>query len=303
MYRFAFLTVALALLVGPVRADESYTLKPRKSAKGDVTRVELQEQGKAVEKYLSLDGKQLKEMHAKTAKTLSFKQTILEQPKGQERPTKLRREYAKAEASKDDDKAKPLIYQGKTVLIEKKGEKYHFQIVGGDELTGDDATDLDQEFNQGRADGRDFQKVLLPIKPVAVGATWKIDPEKFVKELTKGEHAERLVVDFTKATATGKLVSAKKKDGKQFGVIEYHLELPVKELGAKDKRMELEPGAKMIFDLREDGCIDGSADVVSSTASLKFDCSVVPKKDGVAKYKVIRSVDGSRHGSRTPADK
>jgi hypothetical protein len=299
MFRCACLTLVMGLMLAPAQAEETYTIKPRKSGKGDVTRVDMHENGKAVDKLLSLDGRLLKEKSTRTAKTLQFKQTILEQPKGQERPTKIQREYKKAEV-KEDDTTRPLSYQGKTILIEKKGDKYHFQIIGGAELTGDDAKDLDQEFNQGRADGHDFQKVLLPAKPMAVGATWKIDPQKVVKELSKGDKGESLVVDFTKAVASGKLISAKKKDGKQFGVIEYHLELPVKELGSKDNRLQLDPGAKLILDLKEDGCIDGSLDEVESTANLQFNYSLILKKDGMARYKAIRSVEGSRRGSRAP---
>jgi hypothetical protein len=292
----------MGLIVGATRADETYTIKPRKSGKGDSAQVAVQENAKKNDKLLSLDGTLIKEESKKTSKTLKYKETILEQPKGQDRPTKLQRAYEKAEI-KEDDTTRKLPYDGKTVLIEKKGNKYHFQIVGGMELEGDEANDFDQEFNQGRADGHDFQMVLLPSKPVAVGASWKIDARKVVKELNKGHKGETLVVDFAKAVATGKLVSAFKKDGKQFGVIQYHLELPITELGTTDNRFQLDAGAKMVLNLREEGCIDGSVDDVVSKVILGFNYSMVLKKDGTAKFKAMRVLDGSRHGSRTPVPK
>src|SRR5439155_714677 len=130
-------------------------------------------------------GNTLDDRAQKTSEVNRYREEVLEKEPGR-RATRLRRQYEKAQA-RTDDQAETLPYQGKTVLIEKKGDKYRFRIEGGAELTGKDARFLDKEFNaKGRTeDESQLEKLFLPDKAVPVGASWKLDLERIAKEIGK----------------------------------------------------------------------------------------------------------------------
>jgi hypothetical protein len=112
---------------------------------------------------------------------------------------------------------------------------------------------------------------MFPPKPVKPGESWKINAADMIK--TIGESGPTF--DKDKLTATGTLVKAYKKDGKQFGVIEFNLETPVTGFGAKNP-LKLSEG-KMTLKLVGDGCIDGSTATGKATTkmSLGFSGSVM----------------------------
>ena len=196
------------------------------------------------------------------SKSLVYIDEIIENPKNAKRPTKLKRTFEKAVVAQGRDSKLNLPVEGKTVLIEKKGEKYSF-TVDGKGVTGDALRILDDEFNRpGRGDVRD---IMFPKKPVKPGESWKIDPEELIKAI--GEQGPTF--DKDKVTATGTLVKAYKKDGQQFGVIEFSFEAPLTGLGAKNPVTVKE--GKMIMKLSGDGCIDGTVATGKSTTKMSLD--------------------------------
>ena len=83
------------------------------------------EQGQV--KVLDPAGKPVMDKGESKVKSFTFRETVLEKPDPQKRPTKLSRQYTKAEV-KIDGKPQVLPYQGQTVLIEasylrKKGQE------------------------------------------------------------------------------------------------------------------------------------------------------------------------------------
>ena len=113
-----------------------------------------------------------------------FQEEIVTRPAKAEKTTKLVRKYDVAEVSKGG-KRTVFPYQGKTVTIEKKGDKYTF-TVGGKELTGDDVEELQSEFNK-HEDIPLEDRDLLPVKPVKVGETWAVSTEKVMKAFAAAE--------------------------------------------------------------------------------------------------------------------
>jgi hypothetical protein len=269
-------TIGLLVLVGllaaaaPVRVNDAFNIKLKKSSKGDITQRKNEESEASHAKVEGPDGKVINEEKKSKTTIEEYKETILAKEKGK-RATKLRREYSKA-ILKANDKEKTLPYDGKTLLIEKKGDKYHFTIEGGEEVKGEDAQSLNQMFNNrvDDSDNEQLEKAFLPKKPVAVNDMWKIDPEELVKALAKGKQA--LPVDQSKVTGTGMLLRAYKKDGRQYGIFNIEVKLPLKgdfPLGPNAKAPIRE--GSILSRIKLDTCIDGTSNDTVSEMSMKTD--------------------------------
>src|SRR5205085_2411517 len=109
----------------PVQAQQKFDIKFKKSAKGDVYLIEKAENTEVSTLIQDQAGKALKEEKKKSVESYAFRETILEKTDSDRRATKLRREYTKAETTAEG-KTTQQPFHGKTVLIEKKGDKYHF---------------------------------------------------------------------------------------------------------------------------------------------------------------------------------
>jgi hypothetical protein len=258
------LGVLLAPAVGP--AQETYLIKLKEPGPGDRGLIEKSETTTAVTKVVDGKQKELANQTQKSAQTSVFQETILER-EGKKRATKLSRAYEKAQVTKDG-KTTDLPYQGKTVVIEKKEGKFHFSYEGGKELTKEEAQTLDQEFNRRVSDDVNFEKLLLPGRPVKVNETWKIDMGPIAKEMAADAQME---LDAAKATGTGILKKVYKKDGRQYGEMAFKLEVPIKSVGAGPKKIAAQDGSKGVLEFTMDACIDGSAASGVLKGVVKFD--------------------------------
>src|SRR5262249_15115622 len=163
--------------------------------KGDRTAFTSEDVEHDVFKVIDAEGGAKEEKKDKVT-VRAYRETVLEKAEGK-KATKLRREYEKARV-KEKGKERTLPYEGKTVLIEKKGDKYEFEIEGGKPLTGKDAEELEKEFNEHTIDAAKLDKLMLPPKPVAVGESWKIDAAAVVKELLGGDDDDAIRIDAAK---------------------------------------------------------------------------------------------------------
>ena len=146
--------LGLLAAAAPVRVDDAYTIKVKKSGKGDVSLHEKVDVEDSSFKIEDADGKKLQDKQAVKTTTETVRGNNSGKRKRQE-SDEVRREYTKA-AIKTDGNERTLPYQGKTVLIEKKNDgKYHFRIEGGEEVTGKDAESLSRSFNKENADDGD----------------------------------------------------------------------------------------------------------------------------------------------------
>lgn len=277
--------IGLLVAAAPVRLKDAFDIKLKKSGKGDVTQHKIEETEDSQTVVEGPDGKILNEEKKSKTNIEEYKEIILAQEKGK-RATKLRREYSKA-TLKTDDKEKMLPYSGKKLLIEKKGDKYHFIIEGGEEVQGEDAQFLDSAFNKPGSDDSDnehLEKALLPKKPVALNDTWKIDPEEVMNAFSK-DTKQKLPADLSKASGIGKLLRAYKKDGRQYGVFDIEVKLPLKgdiPLGPNGKA-PIQEGSLLIH-MKADACIDGmSSDAV---AQMSMNINLVAEITGAGGQKV-----------------
>ncbi len=225
---------------------------------------------------------------------LQYTEEILTR-EGDKRPGKLRRHYTRAQTTTADETT-DLPYHGKTVLIERKGNKYVFRLEDGKELALDPGDPLQREFEH--EDVVDVYREVLPTKPVAVNETWKIDVEKLARQLTQDG---RLEVDAAKGTGTGKLVRVYQKDGHQYGEISYQIELPLKSLSEGKRKVALEAGSKLTLDFTLDGCIDGSVRARSVKGSFRVNASGTAKSPDGQDLKLTYSYLGTARETEEPA--
>lgn len=264
LLRLAVLIATLAV-TGRTAAQETYTIKLKEAAQGDSVRVQSTEQADIKIRVADGNNTELENKTEKKGEIVEYVETLVEKPGGAKAATKLKRQYQTATRIEDGNKVM-LTYHGKTLLIEKKDGKYRFRIEGGEEVTGKDADELDEEFNKS-----DFKNLgpdlFLPKKAVAINETWKMDAAPILKELEKSEKVE---LDAANSVLTGKLLKVYKKDGRQFGVIEFNLDLALKSLTEGNMKIACK-GSKFRVQGTIDGCIDGSVDTAVMKGTLQVD--------------------------------
>src|SRR5262249_35683517 len=96
-----------------------------------------------------------------------------------------------------------------------------------------------------------------------VQESWDLDSEVLRKNVEKTSGVE---VDAAKVKATAKLMKAYKKDGHQFGLIQIHLDFPIKLFKKDDVNITLDSPASFQADATIDSCIDGS----TNGGTMKF---------------------------------
>lgn len=250
--------LAMALVTWVAAQDGPVTIKLKKGGAGTVTKETKTE--KAENKVgISIMGMVQNKVEGGSSKFV-YTDEVIEQPAGAKKPTKLKRAYETAELKTTADQG-GIDLAGKTVLIEKKGDKYEF-TADGKPLPAKAATFLDKEFNKKtEAD----EEAFLPKKPVKVGDTWKPDLPALTKELA----SEGMTVDVDKSKATATLKKVYKKGDATFGVIEVDLELLVTKVGGGGMEIPLNDGSKLAIKVELDGCIDGTLTTGTSKMTLK----------------------------------
>ncbi|HVK07741.1 MAG TPA: hypothetical protein VM597_03080, partial [Gemmataceae bacterium] len=207
-----------------------------------------------------------------------FTDEILARPADARRPTKIKRTYETAERTKNGA-AVDLGLAGKTVMIEKKADKYEFAFADGSALGEAAAEVLNKEIND-KSDVAD--EIFAPKKPVKVGETWAADLAVAAKDLEKSG----LSIDVAKSKATVKLTKVYDKDGAKFGSMEVKMEFIVTKASGRGQEIPMKDGSKLVIEGTMDGCIDGTSpsgvsqvkmtgDMAAELmgAALKFDLS------------------------------
>ncbi len=257
----------LLLIPALLRADDkkTYSIKLKKAVAGDVSAVAKDEKLTSKIQGKQGDDTVLDEMNVHKEHFQFKEETLSVDDKGH--AVKLRRTYDKASKTKDDTTDDYFI-QGKTIIIEKKADekKFRFTIDGGKEITGDDASPLDKEFNEKDSE-IDEDEILLPQGAVALDESWNINKaDELFKQMVDKD--DDVVLDLKHAKGTGKLAKVYKKDDQQWGVIEYKLTVPVKTIGSDTIKFKMEEGSVFTFSIVMDTCIDGKTG--SGTVTSKF---------------------------------
>jgi hypothetical protein len=259
---YPWLLSAAALLVLPAAASaqQSYRIRLKEPDKGDLAEyrkvVRLRVEARMEAKPGKGDAKEPSARNHELGHTVAYLEMVLEKPDEGGKGLKLRRRYHQGERSADGNKV-PLPYVGKAILIEKPEGGYKFRVVNGPELSGHETKELDEEFNHKMPQlPRLGASWLLPKTSLRPGQSWTIDPGPFIRALARLEGAK---FEFGKATATGKLVRAHRKEGRQYGVLEVRVEVPITAfVPGGPSKLKLRT-SKLTTHLVADACIDGSS--------------------------------------------
>jgi hypothetical protein len=291
MKRYVSLALLAGLFVwtGLALAQEAVTIKIKDPAEGDVVQVEKTEKG-TINQKVTIQGMSMEDKKM-VSETSAYKETVLKLD-DKKRPSKLEREYTKAEKSMGD-KAEKLPYDGKTVVIEKKGDKFTFSIKGGKELTPMEAGTLNAEFN--KASNEEMSKLLLPKKAVKEKDEWELDIKEIAKSFGSGDEME---LDGEKGKGTGKLVKVYKKDGKQFGEIQIKMEIPVKAVGKAPASIKTAEGSKLVLTGTMDACIDGTSHAGTMKMKTQMTVTAMPMGASVAVTADIDTTETQTDGKK-----
>jgi hypothetical protein len=230
-------------------ADEAVELKEYKSKVGDRVRVTEDEQTTTRSIFINDDKRE--EKTEKQTRVVIYVAETLEVKAGEKKAIKGKRVYEKAEEVKNG-KLTQLPLHGKTVIIEKKDDKYTFTYADGKAVEGKARETLDKEYNKKDEDDYDD---FIPKRPLKPGESWKMDTEKLLKAFTK--EADSFVVDKKTASGSGKLLESYSFGGRKYGVYDIRIEFPLTELGGPNK-VALKPGSKMAIQMFGDGNVDGT---------------------------------------------
>ena len=166
-------------------------------------------------------------------------------------------------------------------------------------MIGKDAEPLADEFQQARGPTPNFTDLVPSGKAVRVNDNHDVDPKVLLKVFASLSDAG-IKIDATKAKGSWKLTRAYKKEGRQFGVIELHVELPLREMPSTPQadpkaaeKLVMRPGAKMTLHGVIDGCTDGSAAIATSRVDMEINgTAMVPSPDN-PQFDLILSIKTS----------
>jgi hypothetical protein len=292
--------LALAVLIALplcVAAQEKITIKPSRDVKGDISNIMREEKNEESIRLIGPDGKDIQKKTNTVVVTSTFREEILEKTAGQ-RATKLLRTYDKAEV-KMGDNVTPFAYAGKKLLIEKGADGYSF-MVDGKALEPKDQGTLPRDFDPKRPSEEESEKIFLPGKPVAAGETWNVDAKTVLHSMSGKEQATK-AFDIDKAKAVGKLSKTYKKNGALFGVIEFELTSPLKELRPG---LPCKEGATLTLKMNVDACIDGTqSGGQAKTSTIMRGTAVISKDDKPTGATLEFDITNTVTSSGTPVKK
>jgi hypothetical protein len=241
-YGFGVALVALFAISAAAQDKDAVTIKIGHPKTGQRAKVTVEETT-TTKTIVNIQG-MLQTQEEVKSKSLVYIDDIIDNPNNEKRAAKLKRTYEKAVVGTGKE-TKKLPIEGKTVLIEKMGDRYSFTFDGKG-IEGESLKLLEDEFNKPKKG--DVRDAMFPKTPIKPGDTWKIPAEELAK-----------------------LVKAYKKDGRQFGVVEVVIEAPITSLGEKVPLMVKE--GKMVVKFTGEGCIDGSSPTGTTTGQMTFGVS------------------------------
>ena len=202
---------------------------------------------------LSTGGMDLKEEKKTEVEEKQFVQKTIEA--GTKRPNKYSNTYTKATKGEQGSPAK-TSYSGKTIIFERKGDKYTVKPEEG-EIDAKDLAEFTKQVNRPNT-----SEVFMPTKAVAVGDSWTLD--KKAVEALGGPDDDG--IDLSKFKGQGKLLKAYKKGKEQWGTVEIAITVPIKKLGPLPLDKAIDLNAKFTIDM----AIDGSTTAHSAKGTMSI---------------------------------
>jgi hypothetical protein len=249
--------LAVVALTGAARA-QTVTIRLKTAEAGKSTVVHSTESGVSTNQLIDAAGKVMNDEKEESGAERIYTETVLEKdPKGR---TKWKQAYTKATRT-ENGKTTACSFEGKTIVFERKDDKVVAVVEGDAKIAPKDLEEFQQRDTTSDEDGLD---ALLPKKAVKVGEKWGVDPRQIEKALGSGGGPQP--VKFEKSSGEGVLTKTYEKNGKQYGIIEVTMKLPLKEIPNVSFDTPPVMEQKVSFDM----VIDGSSTAGTITTVTKM---------------------------------
>jgi hypothetical protein len=209
-------------------------------------------------------------------------ETVLAANPADKKWTILRVENVRISSTNNDAPAAADRFAGRTIFVEKDGDRFRFSTAkGAEKLTPDEISQLERQYAPPKF--AFASEWLLPDKPVRIGQTWSVDAPKVAAGL--GMTGD-IALDAEKSSLQGKLLRVYKKKDRQFGVMEVKGALVLKGSGAT----VVNPGSKADLEFQIDCCLDGGVYDLHIKWTSKY---VAEGKDAKGEFKreIVRTVE------------
>jgi hypothetical protein len=237
-----FISGMVLLLMSSRVSAQTYTIKTKEYPDvGKSTHV-VQTSTNRFALTISLGEKVLKQEKRVEVEERRYVEKVLALNAAKDKPAKYSHSFSKAVKGPKEAPAN-LLYAGKTVVFELMGEAYKVTSEGG--VTEKDIAEFTKRANKPKMD-----QWVYAEKPVQVGESWKLS-QKAIKVMM--EDAPDDAIDMKSLVATGKLLKAYKKNGRQWGVIEITAKGLAKKLGPLPLSKPIDFETKITLDTAIDG--------------------------------------------------
>lgn len=275
----AFLSVGVGLgQTQDTQPTKAFTIKLKERGEGESALVKRHEVLRSKVTVADGGGNVVLDQSETNHEVMEYSETLVKDGIGNA-ATEFLRSYTKAQTGKDE-KLEDAGLQGKTIKIVKNGDGYSFTYKDGGKLEGRALEVLTKEFAKKSEENTNIERLILPQGPVKSGESWKLDMDKIITDLSTNAPLE---VDATKAKGEGKLVKVYKKDARQFGVMTFKMDMPLKSIGKGQEQMKFGPDAKVALDITFDVCIDGTTETGTLTMKmLMIGNATIPNAPGTS---------------------
>jgi hypothetical protein len=277
----AFLCVVLVFATA--RADESYTIKVKVYPASGRT-VTFHDVTKSSGSMKIFDEKDKLVVETKPeGNETRLRTTILEVDKDG-KATKYLKTYETATETEGGEK-KTFSYQGRTVLLERKDEKFRLGVAGDPPLDPADEKKLIDLANS-KSESTAILQNLSPGKPVKVGDSWDL-PAKPIADAM-----EEAVIDLKKTKVRCKLAKVYMKEKSLFGSFEINGEFSLTAVDIDGIKITFDSSAYVRAKIMLDVAIDGSSTerIERTENSLKAEGKA---KVGDVERRVVFDVSGT----------
>lgn len=242
---FAIL-VAVACIVAPSRAadEKSYVLRFKELGVGEPGSYAVTHKGETF----------VQEMNAQNIVVYDFKykcDTKLAFWTRDEGKGRILRGYGEARATIDGNK-EVLPIEGKRLTIDWKGKGFTYKIDGVKDVPAKFHDILDFECREEHT-----VSSCLPDRAVKLKESWRFDASPLARGFA--QHSKTLEYDVKNVQGLAQLLEVYEKDGRRFGKIVQHIEIPVVAVMVDGKKKKLAKADKTVVQIHYDCCIDGSA--------------------------------------------
>lgn len=260
---FGLAAVAAGVLAAGSVGQDAVTYKKYAEKAGDKVRVTKTETS-VTDTAATFKGQDQTKSETKVKTVEYVDEVITPGPLGG-KTLKRKRTYETATEAKDGGPPAKLPLAGRTVVIEKKGDKFVFEPDGGGPLPKAAVAELEQEFN--KQDDTFGPDTLFPDnKPVKVGQTWDVT-DKLLKTLSGADSP--FVPKEGKAKVTATLLELTTENGRPVGKVRVTGDIPLAELRAgKGPAVTLTGPSGMKLDMTGRAVMDGSGPDGGATGKL-----------------------------------